>query len=226
MSAGGSLALLLWIALAALVAAVLWALLAACGLAWPGGRSMLVLCPVDVAAREVDPALAAGQERQRALQRRVRDLEIALLARPYCAPPEPVSEPERPSIEDAIREGDEQALTGCWELVSDYTMEEVSTGEPMPVQDWEICFADDGAASQTMVFASGLQCHGRATADFPDDDTLQIDDAGNMTCPGWGQLLARATTCTLGGDGTAQCVSRDVARPDHGVATVTIRRRR
>ncbi|MGH6918076.1 MAG: hypothetical protein ACREJ0_10270 [Geminicoccaceae bacterium] len=225
MNAGRSVAVLLWIAFAVLVAAVLWIVLAACGLAWPGGRPMLVFCPVDAAAREVDPTIAAEQERQRALQGRVRDLEIALLARPYCAAQEPGPEPEPPSLEDAIRQGDEQALAGCWELASDYMMEEVSTGEPMPVQDWEICFADDGRGSQTMVFTSGLRCHGRANADFPDDSTLQIDDAGNMTCPGWGELLARTTTCKLGGDGTAQCVSRDLARPDEGVATVTIRRK-
>jgi hypothetical protein len=82
-------AVVLWIAFAVLIAAVLWVLLAACGLAWPGGGPMLVFCPIDVAARPVDPALAAEQERQRALQRSVRDLEIALLERPYCPPPEP-----------------------------------------------------------------------------------------------------------------------------------------
>ncbi|MGH6918176.1 MAG: hypothetical protein ACREJ0_10785, partial [Geminicoccaceae bacterium] len=85
------IAVLLWIAFAVLIAAVLSVLLAACGVAWPGGRPMLVFCP-DVAARQVDPALAAEQERQRALQGAVRDLEIALLERPYCPPPE---EPEQ-----------------------------------------------------------------------------------------------------------------------------------
>ena len=81
------LAVLLWIAFAVLIAAVLWILLAACGLAWPGGRPMLVFCPLDL-ARPVDPALGAEQERQRALQRSIRELEIALLERPYCPPPE------------------------------------------------------------------------------------------------------------------------------------------
>jgi hypothetical protein len=85
-------AALLWIAFTILVAAVLWTVLAACGLAWPGGRPMLVFCPVDVAARQVDPALAAEQDRQEALERSIRDLEIALLERPYCAPPQPQAE--------------------------------------------------------------------------------------------------------------------------------------
>ena len=78
---------------------------------------MLVFCPVDVAARQVDPALAAEGERQRALEGSVRDLEIALLERPYCAPsaqaqaePEPEPQMEPPSIEDTIRQGDVEAL--------------------------------------------------------------------------------------------------------------------
>lgn len=90
------LAVLLWVAFAVLIAAALWTLLAACGLAWPGGRPMLVFCPADVSARQVDPALAAEQERQRALQRGIRDLEIALLERPYCPLPE---EPEQAQVE-------------------------------------------------------------------------------------------------------------------------------
>ena len=63
---------LLWIAFAVLIAVALWILLAACGLAWPGGRPMLVFCQEGIAAREVDPALVAEQERERALQRSVR----------------------------------------------------------------------------------------------------------------------------------------------------------
>jgi hypothetical protein len=95
--AGRSLAVLLWAGFAILVAVVLWILLAACGLAWLGGRPMLLFCPVDLAARQVDPALAAEQERQLALQGSIRDLELALLERPYCpipVPPEPDPQPE------------------------------------------------------------------------------------------------------------------------------------
>jgi hypothetical protein len=204
---------------------------------------MLLFCPV--AARQVDPALIAEQERQRALQGRVRDLEIALLERPYCAPPpqpqaqlepepepepepeaepEPEPEPEPPSIEDAIREGDEQALAGCWVLTSDFTMENRTTGAPMPVQDWEICFSDDGRGSQTMSFTSGIRCHGHANAAFPDNRTLQIDDGG-MTCPGFGNTMASTTTCRLDSDGSAQCLTKDAGSSDEGASTVTIRRK-
>jgi hypothetical protein len=98
------LAVLLWVAFAVLIVAVLWILLGACGLAWFGGRPMLVFCPVDVAAREVDPALAAEQDRQRALQSSIHDLEIALLERPYCPPaPAPrVEPPVEPPIEPSV----------------------------------------------------------------------------------------------------------------------------
>ena len=225
MSSAQPLAALLWLALAVLVAAVLWIVLAACGLAWPDGRPMLAFCPADVAAREVDPALAAEQERQRALQGSVRDLEIALLARPYCAAQEP--QPQPPSIEDAIRKGDEQALAGCWVLTSDYTLYDVRTGEPRGVQHWEVCFAEDGGGRQALALVDGTQCDGRVTADFPNATTLTIRDAHDMQCRGgdWGYIRARAITCELGSDGTSRCLSRDVAVPDGGVSSVTMRRK-
>jgi hypothetical protein len=218
----------LWIAFAVLVAAVLWSVLAACGLAWPGGRPMLVFCSLAVGARQVDPALGAEQDRQLALQSAIRDLEIALLDRPYCAvAPQPGLEPGPPSIEDAIREGEQRALAGCWELSSDYTLYDLRTGEPRRVQDWELCFAEDGSGSQTLSVTGGNQCAGRVDATFPDQTRLMIRDAGDMRCHGgdWGFVRARAITCELGAGGTAQCLSRDVVAPDAGVASVTIRRK-
>jgi hypothetical protein len=231
MSATGQpLAVLLWIAFAVLVAVVLWILLAACGLAWPDGRPMLVFCPADVAARQIDPALGAEQERQRALQGRVRDLEIALLERPYCAPPsqpqaelEPEPEPQPPSIEDTIRQGDVEALEGCWEQASDLTLQVRETGELISVRNWEVCFSNDGQGRQSMVFTSGVQCHGGVNAGFPDDDTLQIDDTEHMQCDNGSYNVASTTTCTLAGDGTAQCVRSDQDNPDHA-SPVTMRR--
>jgi len=232
MNAGRPVAVLLWIGFAALVAAVLWLVLAACGVAWPAGRPMLAFCPADGAAREADPALAAEQERQRALQRSVRDLEIALLGRPYCAPStqaqaEPQPEPERqaqsPSIEDTIREGDVEALEGCWEQASDLTLQVRETGELIRVRSWEVCFADDGRGRQTMVLTSGAQCHGDVIAGFPDDGTLQIDDTDHMPCDNGSHNVASTTTCRLAGDGTAQCVRSDQDNPQNA-STVTMRR--
>lgn len=94
MTARRPVAALLWAGFALLAVAVLWTLLAACGLAWPGGRPMLVFCPGDLAARQADPRLGIEQDRQAALERSIRDLEIALLERPYCAPP-----PSEPRLE-------------------------------------------------------------------------------------------------------------------------------
>jgi hypothetical protein len=223
MSAGQSVALLLWIGFAVLIAAVLWFVLAACGLAWPAGRPMLVLCPVDVAARQADPALAAEKERQLALEGLVRDLEIALLERPYCAPSAQAQAEEPPSIEDTIRQGDVEALEGCWQQASDLTLQIRETGELISVRSWEVCFADDGQGRQTMVLTSGAQCHGRVVAGFPDDGTLQIDDTDDMRCDNGSYNVASTTTCKLAGDGTAQCVRSDQDNPQHA-STVTMRR--
>ena len=227
MSAGQSVALLLWIGFAVLIAAVLWIVLAACGLAWPAGRPMLVFCPADVAARQADPALAAEKERQRALEGSVRDLEIALLERPYCAPSaQAQAEPpqmEPPSIEDTIREGDVEALEGCWQQASDLTLQIRETGELISVRSWEVCFGGDGQGRQTMVLTSGAQCQGRVVAGFPDDGTLQIDDTDDMRCDNGSYNVASTTTCKLAGDGTAQCVRSDQDNPQNA-STVTMRR--
>jgi hypothetical protein len=218
-SAGASAAVLLWLAFAVLVAAVLWIVLGACGLASPGGRPMLVFCPDEVAAREADPALAAERERQRALQGRVRDLEIALLARPYCAAPTPAS------IEDAIRQGDVQALEGCWELDSDMVMEVIETGEPIAVRSWDVCFSGDGSGDQTLVLTEGSRCVGRVDASFPDQATFVMRDAAKLRCRGGrlGYSLASTTTCEVAADGTAQCVRRDQDNPENA-SPVTMRR--
>jgi hypothetical protein len=220
-SAGASAAVLLWLAFAVLVAAALWIVLAACGLAWPGGRPMLVFCPVDVAAREVDPELIAEAERGRALQHRVRELEIALLARPYCTAQEPGPRP--PSIEDVIREADVETLEGCWEQASDLTLEVRETGELISVGNWEVCFSSDGQGRQSMEFTSGVQCHGRVVAGFPDDATLQIDDTDHMQCDNGSYNVASTTVCELAGDGTAQCVRRDQDNAENA-SPVTLRR--
>jgi hypothetical protein len=231
-AAGRPVSVLLWIAFAVLVAAVLWMVLAACGLAWPDGRPALVFCPVDVAARQLDPALTAEQERQRALQGRVRDLEIALLERPYCPPPEEPErqaqaelepEPQPPSIEDTIRQGDVETLEGCWEQASDLTLQVRETGELINVRNWEVCFANDGQDRQTMVFTNGVQCDGRVIAGFPDDGTLQIDDTDHMRCDNGSHNVASTTTCKLAGDGSAQCVRSDQDNPQNA-SPVTMRR--
>ena len=231
MSGARGLVTLLWIAFAVLVAAVLWIVLAACGLAWPGGWPMLVACPIVAASADVDPALAAEHERQRALQRAVRDLEVALIERPYCTPqqeadvqPDPGPGPEpSPSIEETIREGEVEALEGCWEQVSDLSLEVRETGELITVASWEVCFADDGRGSQTMVFTSGVQCSGPVIASFADDDTLQIADTDHIPCDNGSYNVASTTTCKLAGGETAECIRSDQDNSQNA-APVTMRR--
>jgi hypothetical protein len=137
-------------------------------------------------------------------------------------PPEPEPDPT-PSIEKAIREGDRQVLAGCWTLASDLTLHNLETDEPMPVQDWEICFSDNGKGRQTMVFTGRIRCHGRVTATFPGDSTLLIDSPG-MTCPGWGRVVPSTTTCRLDDNQTAECKNKDKRAGSQGTQ-VMIRRK-
>jgi hypothetical protein len=83
----------LWLIFGALVAVTLWVVLGACALGWPAGERWLGGCPVPGVEAVADPALARERERTDALNRAIRDLELAVLDRPYC--PAPVDEPEQ-----------------------------------------------------------------------------------------------------------------------------------
>jgi len=87
------LAAILWLTFVGLVAGTLWTVLAACAIGWPDGGRWLGECPTREIRYVADPALARERERTDALNRAIRDLELAVLDRPYC--PAPVDEPEQ-----------------------------------------------------------------------------------------------------------------------------------
>jgi hypothetical protein len=86
MGRGRQAAWWLMLVLGLLLAVFFWQVLGACGLALPGGRPILLFCPIATTAAARPDPLAAERARQGVIEDEIRRLELALLQRPVCAP--------------------------------------------------------------------------------------------------------------------------------------------
>ena len=223
----------LWPAFAVLAGFGAWAVLEACGLAWPGGGPILHFCPRPAEAAVDDRLLLleAEQARQAVLQERLDRLRIAAAAVPPCppaAPPEPdpapsdlaAPDPEPPAEvaaapppvpdipEEAWEDRDTDFLEGCWTLISDYATQDITTGEVFSVASWEMCFDSEGNGQQSLVYENGVTCEGDVEAAFTEDGRLQVPDLDDVSCDNNSRILQRMMVCDRRPDGTAYCVTR------------------
>ena len=95
--AAGALA---WLGLLALLTTLGALGLGACGLAWPGGPTILTFCPDPAAARPDDDLLVVERERQSDLLGRLDEIRLALINAPDCPAP-PIEVAELPPAETA-----------------------------------------------------------------------------------------------------------------------------
>ena len=213
------------VALAAIGLAAL--VLPACGIA---PLAWLQTCP-----RPGPPAstrLDALAERQRALEAEIAGLQRRVAALPACEVPAPVVPPEpvvtappaaAPDIpRDRWDERDLSVLDGCWNLDSDYAMQDVQTRAISQVSAWQMCFDAAGRGQQTLRFPNGMTCSGPLGSTFNADGNLEIDDIADVACSQGARIFRRISTCSLNREGRADCVSRSVDHP--GRATFTMRR--
>ncbi len=211
------------IALAALAAAVL--VLPACAVlpfAWAG------VCPSPPAPSSRLDDLAA---RRHALEAEIAALQTRVAALPLCevprAEPQPEPQPEvvtpAPDIpRDRWEERDLGVLEGCWNLDSDYAVQDIHTRVITPVEAWQMCFDGNGRGRQTLRFRGGATCSGSLSSAFNAAGDLEIDDIANVQCSNGSAIFRRISTCSLNRAGRADCQSRTVERP--GRATFTMRR--
>lgn len=204
--------------------------LPACGARPTFGGLLPQFCP-DVP--RPDRRLAAADADRRALEKEIADLEqqLASLSCPAPerlplddlpgeqstaeVPPEeeppqeepPQEEPpeEEQTMEEVIEEGDEEALSGCWDLSSDYTIRDHETGDPYPVDSWEICFDESGQGRQRLRYENGVQCEGPVRAAVSGGQ-VTISDVGDLPCDNNSRIFERVTTCRIASDGSTQCV--------------------
>ena len=222
--------MVLWLLLGGVVGLIGWLALDACGIGWADDRPLLQFC-----AQPTDPdprsgALDAEQARERDLRARLDQLQLILLAQPWCeappppepppeppqaaAPPEPPPEPPVDIPDQAWRDRDLGVMEGCWRLISDYRIYRGDTMDFRTITDWQMCFDDSGFGSQQMVMDDGTVCSMGVHAQFLPDGRVRLADPTDTLCSD-GTLLIQRTEidCTRLADGTAQC---NYIRPRRG----------
>ncbi len=195
--------------LAALAAWAALLLIPSCGLDL-GALGRLDRCPPPA---ERSTELESQIERQALLTDRLNALQRQLAMLPDCPPPPPPPPPEPPPDPDRLdaekwQEGDITLLEGCWSLASDYSVQDVDTGEVTDVATWEMCFDDHGYGSQELTLSNGVTCSEPVTATFLEDGRLRIDDTADVHCSDSRYIFQRIITCSLEPGGEAACQSR------------------
>ena len=205
-----------WLVLAVLVFWVFWLLVAPCALRGPGFLA-IDACPSSLASE-----IRVETDQRAALEDRVAMLERDL-ARTGRACPQPVAlqpppelnaqlEPPEPDPDalDAEKweEKDISVLEGCWDLSSDYRLENHDTGEITSVESWEMCFDSHGNGDQQIVMSDGDECAADTLASFVEDGRLQISDLDDVQCTGNFYIYRRIMHCELEPNGEAACISQ------------------
>lgn len=128
---------------------------------------------------------------------------------PVIAPTPPVAEiPPEPAIdEQAWNDRDLAALDGCWQLDSNYRTRDVNTGVITNFNQWQMCFDANGAGTERMRATNGVTCEGNVTGAFNDAGALVVREPGDLSCSNGSIIFQRNVSCTLAGDGTANCSS-------------------
>jgi hypothetical protein len=215
----------------ALLLFLAWLLLPACaalplfGRLWPG------FCP-STAVDSGNAALEAEAARREVLTEEIRRLELAILEKGDCVPtdggqgvmpgqtaeapsaqPEEATPPQPPAEEAPIddeqwEEKDIGLLEGCWTLDSNYRLRDITTGDITTVDDWQVCFDDEGVGRQQFQLSNGATCDGPISGSFDAEGALRLDDQSDIECSDDTRIFQRQIVCERAGDGTATCEGR------------------
>lgn len=123
-------------------------------------------------------------------------------------PPDASEEPDYTPSQadaDAWRRQDLDALTGCWDLDSDYRVQHLETGEVTHFNEWRICFRADGTGSQEMRGTNGTTCSGPVSVAFSESGQLVINEPDNLPCSDETYIYQRKIACALQESGIANC---------------------
>ncbi len=135
--------------------------------------------------------------------------------RPEPPPPPPAPEPPPDIPEQAWNDQDVSFLEGCWDLISDYRLQDIDTGRVTGVRAWTMCFEPNGGGRQTMVFDNGVTCSAPVQADFS-GRRLLINDRSDVVCENQFRIFRRVLDCRRVPNGTAECTSRQPGRGNSG----------
>ena len=111
-------------------------------------------------------------------------------------------------------EGNLEALSGCWSLDWDYSMQDIKTKKVTSVNSWNICFAKgQSLGKQNLVFEDETTCinqpiSGKFTKNN-NSSLLLLDDTKDVECSNGIIIFHRNLSCKISSDAThAMCSSR------------------
>ncbi len=195
-----------------LVMAAAWSVLPACGLRLPFGHGEWQVCPAAAAAPRPTDGTAAQRE---VVLRQITEAETRLAAlecQPAQAPPpaQPAllpqilpqllrqALPDGPALSPEDLPDDLTALQGCWALSSDYHTVEPGTGASIDFPAWQVRFDGNGKGHETIRESDGISCEGPVAAALNGDQTLVIDEPGDLPCSNGYSIYRRQIRCHCG----------------------------
>ncbi|MWD30176.1 hypothetical protein E0K89_022130 [Aquicoccus sp. SCR17] len=114
---------------------------------------------------------------------------------------------------DAFERGDLDAMTGCWQLMTEFETETVRTGETTTYNRWHLCFEPDGGGSEILTATNGTTCEGEVSGSFSAAGLFEMERPGNLRCSDGSYIFKTQASCDLDGQGRAIC---DLYQPQTG----------
>jgi len=126
---------------------------------------------------------------------------------------------EVPKINTSLwKQGDLEALNGCWKLDWDYKMRDLDTNEIVGVTSWNVCFNSRSEFGiQTLLFENGQNCVDQPIKgefrNINKQSKLYLDDTKDVECNSGAVVLQRRMECELMQSGDyAMCSTSSMQR--------------
>lgn len=227
----------LWLAFIALVVAIMWTLLRACGLVLPGygtlhhvGFAYCAARPASAPARTPDQMTGDLRELMRSLELRLLQMRAACLAEapprpspqtpgPEIAKPQAPAEPPKPELKLPPKPTNDLAfLKGCWRTDPFQHMPTDAKGVST------YCFDEGGAGrlEYKHVDKPDYSCRPQAKAGF-EGQVLRIRDSDTQ-CSDGTKWYADVLDCRRGADDVAECSGESTTPQGKHSWTVKLRR--
>jgi hypothetical protein len=178
------------------------------GLLLPG----LALRPFTCAT----PAVAAMSQSNAAIAQNAQlTTQLAQLNEQAAQDQAQCNAPKPALPQNAWNSGNLGMLSGCWKLVTNITLRDESTGAPLPIANWRICFDQKGNGTQTVTYQSGDVCTGPVLASFNSGHQMAIQEPSE--CSGPTSVALGHWLCKRVSDSQANCIRTDNYGQSQGI---------
>ncbi|WP_116132930.1 hypothetical protein [Tropicimonas sp. IMCC34043] len=187
--------------------------LKACGVTLPFGLGAWSACRTAPDYASLD-RLAALKVERGDLRARISVLENDL-GKIQCeadAQTPPASVPATID-KDAFQRRDLAALSGCWQLMTQFDVRNARTGKSTTYDRWAVCFEPDGTGTEVLTATDGTTCEGPVAGAFDTSGSFEISKPGKLDCSDGTFIYKTQASCNLDGAGRAIC---DLYQPETG----------